>query len=144
MSALGGVYDNKPANTSGELDVLVKASATLYPGAGIVSDTGYAKPAVLATGLVTLGALKCVRRIVGGSSDGDVIAVVETSIGPNGLRTYAYDNDPGAGAIAQADLPCTCYWVDDHTIGKTSSGASRAGVALSLDADGRVRMRFDQ
>lgn len=140
MSALEGVYDNSPANSSGELEVLLKASLVNYPGAGIVAASGYAKPAVLATGLTTLGALKSVKAITGGASDGLVKAVVETSMGPNGLRTYAYDN----ANMVQADLPCVCYWTDDHTVTKTSTGASRAGIALSLDADGRARIMFDQ
>jgi len=141
MTAAAGVYDNSPANSSGELEVLVKASAALYPGVGIVSDAGYAKVAVLATGLTTLGALKSVKTITGGASDGLVKAVVETSYGPTGLRTYAYANQ---GDIAQADLPCVVYWTDNVTVQKSSSGASRAGRAFSLDADGRVRIAFDQ
>jgi hypothetical protein len=41
------------------------------------------------------------------------------------------DND---GSITAANLFSACYVVDDHTVGASSSGKSKAGVILAVDS----------
>jgi hypothetical protein len=45
-----------------------------------------------------------------------------------------YDNATGASAVVATDLFTTnCYWLDDHTVKRSSSGDSQAGRVMQLD-----------
>ena len=45
-----------------------------------------------------------------------------------------YDNVTGANAVVATDLFTTnCYWADDHSVRRDSSGNSQAGRVMQLD-----------
>ena len=45
-----------------------------------------------------------------------------------------YDNATGAGAVLATDIFGTAYIVDDHTVTRTSTGASAAGRIWDVDS----------
>lgn len=106
-----------------------KGSTTLYPGAGVVLNAGYAAPATTAAGLISVG--RCESLSANTGADGAVIARIRPGVFP-------FNNSAAGDAIAQADVGADCYWVDDNTVAKTSnsSARSRAGKIIKVDSDG--------
>lgn len=113
----------------------VKADAVIHPGAIIVLDsTGYAKPAITATGLIPVG---IARESVDatGLSSGDVSVEVEVKI--------AACANLGADAVTFTEIGKLVYLVDDQTVAKTSATNTRsvAGTARKIEG-GQVFVDF--
>jgi hypothetical protein len=139
MAALSAARFTKDLVTYGEKSYPQKASTVIYPGAMVAINGGYAAPATLATGLKIKGNFQ--RDFASDNSSGGNGAktvTISLSRGPTGPRYFKYDNDPGAGALAATDVGSTVYALDDHTVSKTSTGASAAGEMIALDADGGI------
>ncbi|MFT3773005.1 MAG: hypothetical protein QM820_47080 [Minicystis sp.] len=140
MAALTATRLTKDSYTNGEIAFPVKASTKIYAGAMVDitgAGSGYAAPMTKATALKCKGVAK---KDVDNSSgaNGAAFVIVQLSQTPNGTRPFKFDNDPGAGALAQADVGATVYALDDHTVSKTSTGATAVGEFVRLDADGGV------
>lgn len=103
----------------------VKAGVHIFGGSGVVLDNGYAKPAVTATGLISVGrADEEVDNTDG--NDGDLLVQVE-----QGVFCYANGN-----AVTLASVGLLCYFVDDQTVSSNAAGKSIAGTIEEVTADG--------
>lgn len=119
---------NTPRYAGDRLEVPVKAATTIFAGALVVADAGYAAPGRAATGLVALG--RCEETVTAVAA-GDVKASVRPGI-------YRFANSAAADAITQAEVGADCYIVDDQTVAKTngSNARSRAGVVIGVEDAG--------
>ncbi|MEO5327269.1 MAG: hypothetical protein H7829_03405 [Magnetococcus sp. THC-1_WYH] len=96
----------------------VLTGITIYAGALVVLDAnGYAKPAVAATGLITVG--RAEERVVNTGASGSVSVLVRCGV-------YHYENSAGADEITQAEVGDNCYIVDDQTLAKTDATGTRS------------------
>ena len=115
----------------GLYDFPVAANVHIYPGAGLVVQGGYARPAFTATGLVSLGrADKEADNTIGLATNGAITVRVK-------IGAFYFKNSAGADAIAQANVfSNVAYWVDDNTVALTDGGGTRsvAGPIVGLDA----------
>jgi hypothetical protein len=109
----------------------VLGTTKIYAGGIVVLDSsGYAKPAVTATGLVAVGrAEDTVDNLLGNSGDLDV--TVREGI-------FRYGNSSATDLITIAEIGDTCFLVDDETVAKTSATNTRsvAGYIRQVDSDG--------
>ena len=140
MAALTALRLTKDSYTNGEIVYLVKASTKIYAGAMVDItgvNSGYAAPMTKATGLKCKGIAKLTVDNTAGAN-GDKKVIVQLSQTPNGTRLFKLTNDPGAGALAAADIGVTVYALDDNTVTKTSTAATAVGEFVRLDADGQV------
>ena len=104
-----------------------KASTTLYSGSGIVLGTdGYAVAATAATGLITVG----VNRVYSANTGADGSVKIEVDHGD-----FLFTNS-GSDAITVTEVGKLCYWEDDTTVCKTSTGKSAAGRVIQLNPEG--------
>lgn len=136
MSALSA---NKPTDKYGanqtlpqRLSIPVKASVHIYSGAAVVISGGYAAPASTATSLISAG----VAEFEADNSSGSNAALsVDVNQG-----VFGFDNSASTDQILATDVGATAYWVDDHTVAKTSASSTRsaAGTIYGLTADGQV------
>lgn len=107
----------------------VKADAVIYQGAIVVLDsTGYAKPAVTATGLLAVGFARETVDATGLTSGVKTIEVEEGIIGCL--------NSGGGDAITFTEIGELCYLVDDQTVAKTSAGGTRSVAGLVKKIEG--------
>lgn len=111
------------------LSLLQKGSTTIYQGALVVLNAGYAAPGSTATSLTAVGVATSQSDNANGS-DGDVSVEVESGVFP-------FKNSASTDAIAQAQVGSDCYVVDDQTVAKTdgSSTRSKAGKIVAVDAN---------
>ncbi len=105
----------------------VKADAVIHQGAIIVLDsTGYAKPAITATGLIPVG---IARESVDATdlASGAVSVECETMI--------AACANLGADAVTFTEIGKLVYLVDDQTVAKTDGTGTRsvAGTARKIE-----------
>lgn len=106
----------------------IKGTTTIYSGSGCVRNAaGYAVAATAATGLKTLG---IARRGYDNSTGADAAILGEFDHGD-----FVMDNS-GTDAITEAEVGALCYWEDDHTVCKTSTGKSVAGRVVDLNPTG--------
>lgn len=139
MAGLTGARLTGDLITGGEKSYPQKGSTTIWPGAMVAINGGYAAPATKATGLRIKGCyLRGAESDNSAGADGAIPVTVSLSSHPDGRRYFKYDNDPGAGALAATDAGSDVYALDDHTVSKTSTGASVAGEMIALDADGGI------
>lgn len=113
-------------------DLSVKASSSIYAGALVVMNAGYAAKATTATGLIAAGvAQETVDNSSG--SNGDKKVRVHTG-------TFKFKNSSSTDQIGVTEIGKDVYIVDDQTVAKTdgSSSRSRAGKVMAIDADGDV------
>lgn len=110
------------------LDFPVKANAVIYQGAMVALQAGYLVPASAATGLLVLGRAEDSYDNTGGI-DGALIGVVLNNF------IFNWDNNTSTDALTQADVGLDCYAVDDHTVGKSSSGRSKAGKVVKIEGN---------
>ena len=109
-----------------------KGSTTIYQGALVVINAGYAAPATTATGLIAVG--RGEKYSANAGADGAVLCEVRRGI-------FAFENSTAGDAIAQADVGKACYIVDDQTVAKTDGGSTRslAGRIISInEGDSKV------
>ena len=103
----------------------VKASTTIYQGALVALNAGYAVPGSAAASLTCVGVAQETK--VGGASDGFVKIKVLAGM-------YNWDVK-GGDAPTQANAGAVVYFEDDHTVRLTSTGSSAAGVLVGIDPD---------
>lgn len=109
----------------------VLTGVKIYAGAIVVLDSsGWAKPAVTATGLVAVGRASAQADNTLGQS-GDINVAVDEGV-------FEYANSASGDAITKAEIGDTCYLVDDLTVAKTSGTNTRsiAGFIRDVDTDG--------
>ena len=120
---------NTPARKSGLIAVPVKAGAKIHGGALVVSDGGYAKPAVKAQNLIALGRAEGPADNTAGA-DGDIQVEVARGL-------FAWDTvDANAGAVTVTEIGKDVYIADDQTVDKREGGSSKAGKCLGVDSEG--------
>lgn len=88
---------------------------------------GYARPGVATSTFVAIGVFEATYDNTNGN-DGDLTAQITS-----GMKKLA-----NGDTIADADVPCIVYVVDNQTVAKSSAGGTRpvAGVAVQVDSDG--------
>lgn len=129
MSALTGPRDTKLRKGDFNKDP-VKAAEIIYRGAAVCLDSnGEAVNATATTGLITRGVA---RDTVDNTDDG---LYIETDSG-----CFKFHNKSG-DELSQDEVGDVCYWDDNQTVCKTSTGKSIAGVVRSVDADGYVTVQ---
>ena len=104
-----------------------KTNTTIYAGALVVLDGGYAAPGTTATGKIAVGRARTTQTNSG--SSGAVSIDVDTDM------AFLWENDAN-DALAQAQAGALCYVKDDHTVSKTSTGKSIAGRFAGFGPDG--------
>lgn len=130
MMALSSDYNN-PEREGRTYSYPVYTGVKIYEGAGVVLDSsGWAKPAVTGTGLITAGRSEEQADNALGQS-GDIYVKVKRGV-------FRYENSTAGDEITKAQIGDTCYWVDDYTVAKTSGTNTRsiAGEIVDVDADG--------
>jgi hypothetical protein len=132
--------DRNTAERTGDLiSAGVAAAVKCFAGAiAVLDSSGNIKPAVTATGLITVGRFE---EYVDNSAG---LADALTAVAKRG--TFRYANSAAADAIAAAQIGDTCYLVDDQTVAKTDGTGTRsvAGIVADVDSAGVwVRMGFD-
>ncbi len=108
----------------------VLTATTIFAGSIVVLDaSGWAKPAVTATGLVVAG--RAEERVVNAGASGDLSVKVRAGI-------FRFGNSADADLITKAEIGDNCWLVDDETVAKTSGSATRsiAGLIVDVDAQG--------
>ncbi len=142
MTAIGSAGRNTPirANSTylNRASMPMAAATTIPIGAGVcLNAAGFLVNASTATTLKTVGILGDqpfevpATTIVNSGAAGDKKA--EVILNP----TAKLVNDSG-DPLAQADVLGPCYWTDNQTVCKTSTGKSLAGTLLEIDPDGGV------
>lgn len=107
----------------------VAASAKIFAGALILLDGGYAKPGESAAAKIAWGRAEEFCDNSSGAAGAKSVQVRRNQV-------FRWDNDTGAGALAQADVGADCYIKDDHTVSKTSTSRTVAGKLIEVDSDG--------
>ena len=124
------------ANGATSIVLPVKAKTTIYQGSIVaIGADGYAIPGKKAASLKAAG--RAEETVENTGSDGD--AVVRVSRG-----VFVLDNSStAANKVGIADVLGPCYIEDDHTVTKTATGASVAGLVVRVDDEGvAVEMGF--
>jgi hypothetical protein len=122
MSALLRARDARKRGGEFQTDV-VKNDEVIYRGAAVCLDSnGEAVNATAATGLISRGVA---RDTVDNSADGETIDSDE--------GVFEFFNKSG-DELSQDEIGDVCYWEDNQTVCKTSTGKSVAGVVKSVDA----------
>ncbi|MCB1520667.1 MAG: hypothetical protein KDJ37_08830 [Hyphomicrobiaceae bacterium] len=121
---------NTPHRDGAIIRHAVKGGVTIYAGALVVLDGGFAKPGVTGVGLVAVGrAERQVDNAAG--ANGDAFIDVRRGV-------FAYDN-AAADPLDAADVGKTCFIVDDATVAATDGGdpatRSAAGRVLVVEDD---------
>lgn len=122
MSALLRSRDARKRGGEFQTDLL-KAAEIVFHGAAICLDSnGEAVNATATTGLLSRGVA---RDSVDNTLDG---LSIDTDEG-----TFEFFNKSG-DELSQDEVGDVCYWQDNQTVCKTSTGKSVAGVVKSVDA----------
>ena len=124
------------ANGATSIVLPVKAKTTIFQGSIVaIGADGYAIPGKKAASLKAAG--RAEETVENTGSDGD--AVVRVSRG-----VFVFDNSStAANKVGIADVLGPCYIEDDHTVTKTATGASVAGLVVRVDDEGvAVEMGF--
>jgi len=130
MMALAADRDT-PQRDGKKYNYPVLTGVKIYAGAIVVLDSsGWAKPAVTATGLIPVGRATCQVDNTLGSS-GDLNVTIEEGV-------FNFGNSAAADEITKAQIGDACYIVDDETVAKTSGTNTRsvAGYIRDVDTDG--------
>lgn len=125
MAALSGPRNTTPmgGQATFTLTVPLKANAKIWQGAMVAIDntTGYGVVPTVATTLISTGVAKTSVDNTGGSSGALAVDVVCE-------EAFLFD----CAGQAQTCLGRLMYFVDDHTVTSTSTGASVAGVCIGF------------
>lgn len=117
---------NTPRREGEEFVYGVKASVTIYAGALVVLQGGFARPGRTATGDVAVG--RAEQRAAGGASDGATKVRVSRGV-------FRFGNSASSDEITAADIGSTCWIVDDQTVAKTNGSSSRSAAGTVMDVD---------
>jgi hypothetical protein len=109
-----------------EVYVPQKGSTTIYAGALVVANAGYAAPGTTATGLVAIG--RAMETSVNSGADGAKSVRVEQGI-------YLFKN-AGGDPITIAATGALVYITDDETVNITATGKSAAGKFVGFGNNG--------
>jgi len=101
----------------------VKATTTIYQGALVALNAGYAVPGSAASSLTCVGV--AMETKTGGASDG----LVRIKVQPG---AFTFDVK-GGDAPTQANAGAVVYFEDDHTVRLTATSSSVAGVLVGID-----------
>jgi hypothetical protein len=104
-------------------NLLQKGATTIWQGALVVFNAGYAAPATAVVSLISAGVAQ--ETIVNGGADGTKTVRVERG-------AFKFFNS-GGDAVVQADVGKDCYIVDDQTVCHTAGTSSIAGKVIALD-----------
>ena len=120
---------NTPSREGARIVVPVKGSTKIYAGSLVAKESGdYAVPASKATGLTVLG--RAEEQVDNSSgSDGDATVTVQRG-------TFKWANASGKDAVGETEIGEDAYALDDQTVTKTASGASKAGKILGVESEG--------
>jgi len=123
MAALTASRDTKKRIGQWNRDPIA-ASTKIYRGAAVCLDSsGDAVPASATTGLLSRGVA---RDTVDNSSGSAGALNIDTDEG-----FFVFDNKSG-DELSQDEVLDVCYWSDDHTVCKTGTGKSVAGIVASV------------
>jgi hypothetical protein len=104
-------------------------------GIAVLDASGYVKPGVTGTGLVTVGRFNEYVDNTGGAN-GAKRAAVQAGV-------FGYSNSPaGADNITITEIGDVVYVVDDQTVAKVATGRSVAGRVVDLDSTGLVWVKM--
>ncbi len=135
MAALTAERDtSKIARGARIISLPVKGSTTIYQGAIVaIGADGYAVPASKAEGLTVAG--RAEETVTNTGADGSVQILVSRGV-------FVYDNST-SGAVDLTHVLKLCYLEDDHTVTKTDTGSSVAGLVIGVDEHGvKVEMGY--
>lgn len=105
----------------------VKGQTTIYQGAIVaLGADGYAVPASKAAGLTVAG--RAEETVTNAGADGDAQILVSRGV-------FVFDNS-STGAVDLTHVLKLCYLEDDHTVSKTDTGSSVAGLVIAVREDG--------
>lgn len=105
----------------------VAASVTCYAGGIAVLDSaGNCKPAVAATGLISVGVFQ--EQVANGATAAAVSVLVKPGI-------FRFANSAAGDLIAKANIGDDCYLVDDQTVAATNGGSTRSVAGKIVDVD---------
>ena len=116
------------ANSGRRVSLPVKGGATIYQGARIALEDGFAVPAAKAAGLIAAG--RAEETIANPGADGAVSVQVS-----RGIFVYA-NSAASADKVSEAHLLQPCYIEDDQTITAAAAGSSVAGLVIRVDESG--------
>jgi len=108
----------------------IAANVTIYQGALVMGNVGFAKPGATAANHRSVGiALDTIDNTGGSAGDKSV----EVDMGRE-VRLVGFKNDTGT-AVDAADVFEVVYIKDDQTVTADSSGATGAGVCWEYDSE---------
>lgn len=107
----------------------VKGATTIFAGALVVLDAGYAKGGATATGLIAVG--RAEQNVVNPGADGAASIKVRRGV-------FRFENSTAGDAIDRTKIGATAYIVDDQTVAGTNGTNTRsaAGTIVDVDDDG--------
>ena len=103
--------------------LLQKGSTTIYQGAIVAINAGYAAPFTAAASLVSAGVAQ--ETSINAGADGTKTVRVERG-------AFKMANSVG-DAITQVEIGKDCYGEDDQTVCKTATAKSIVGKVIALD-----------
>ena len=128
MAALTKERDTPEISNGGRrISLPVKGGATIYQGALVALEDGFAVPAKKAAGLIAAGRAEETASNPG--ADGAVSVQVS-----RGIFVYA-NSAAAADKVSAAHLLQPCYIEDDQTV-TAAAGSSVAGLVIRVDENG--------
>jgi len=130
MTALSADRNTPQALGDVESHPVLAATKCFAGGIAVLDASGWAKPAVTATGLVCVGRFDEQVDNTDGAN-GDLSVKVRRGV-------FRWANSAAADEITAAEIGDDCYLVDDQTVAKTDGTGTRsvAGKVVQVDAQG--------
>ncbi len=116
------------ANGGRRVSLPVKSGTTIYQGALVALEDGFAVPAKKAAGLIAAG--RAEETVSNFGADGAVLVNVS-----RGIFVYA-NSAAAADKVSEAHLLQPCYIEDDQTVTASAAGSSVAGLVIRVDENG--------
>ena len=116
------------ANGGRRVSLPVKGGTTIYQGALVALEDGFAVPAKKAAGLIAAG--RAEETVSNPGADGAVLVNVS-----RGIFVYA-NSAAAADKVSAAHLLQPCYIEDDQTVTAAAAGSSVAGLVIRVDENG--------
>jgi hypothetical protein len=101
-------------------------------GIAICDATGFYKPGVAATGVVSVGVF---TETVDNTSGGDGAKSAEIEFKHPGRKVRLFANS-GTNVCVVANRETACYVEDDQTVGNLATGKSKAGTIFDVTSEG--------
>ena len=116
------------ANGGRRVSLPVKGGTTIYQGALVALEDGFAVTAKKAAGLIAAG--RAEETVSNPGADGAVLVNVS-----RGIFVYA-NSAAAADKVSEAHLLQPCYIEDDQTVTAAAAGSSVAGLVIRVDENG--------